>query len=370
MTMKSSLKITKQPVDVSAANGENIKISIAAEGDGLTYQWYIKNPGKTTFSKSSITSATYSCKMSDSINGRQVYCEITDQYGNTVKTNTVTLTLKAPALQITQQPVNVTVAEGEDAVVTVVAEGDGLTYKWYYKNATGKNFTVTDAFTGDTYSVKMSASRDGRQIYCVITDQYGYSVTSDTVTLSMKKQTPVAITKQPVDVVVAQGEQVVIIVEAEGDGLTYEWYYKNATGKKFTKTDAFQGNAYEVEMSASRSGRQVYCVITDQYGNCVTSDTVTMTMGNTVKIVKQPESVTAASGKEVSVVVEATGDGLTYAWYYKNASASKFSKTDTVTGNTYTVTMSSSRSGRQLYCVITDQYGNSVRTDTVVLTMK
>ena len=62
-----------------------------ATGDGITYQWYIKNPGQDSFSKSSVTSATYSCKMTAKISGRQAYCKITDKYGNTVKTKTVNL---------------------------------------------------------------------------------------------------------------------------------------------------------------------------------------------------------------------------------------------------------------------------------------
>jgi hypothetical protein len=47
--------------------------------------------------------------------------------------------------------------------------------------------TVTDGtFTGNTYSVKMDESRDGRQVYCVVTDAYGKKVSTNIVTLTMK----------------------------------------------------------------------------------------------------------------------------------------------------------------------------------------
>ena len=59
----------------------------------------------------------------------------------------------------------------------------------------------------------------------------------------------------------------VVIVEATGDGLTYEWYYKNAGASKFSKTTSFAGNTYSVEMNSSCDGRQIHCVITDQYVN-------------------------------------------------------------------------------------------------------
>ena len=42
------------------------------------------------------------------------------------------------------------------------------------------------------------------------------------------------------------------------------------------------------------------------------------------------------------------GCGLKYQWYVKNKNSKEFTK------NTYTVTMSDSVNGRQLYCIITD----------------
>jgi uncharacterized repeat protein (TIGR02543 family) len=64
----------------------------------------------------------------------------------------------------------------------------------------------------------------------------------------------------------------------------------------------------------------------------------------------------------------ATGDGLTYYWYYKNVGASAFSLTTTFTGNTYTTTMNqAARMGRQIYCVVKDSYGNSATTSTVTI---
>ena len=97
---------------------------------------------------------------------------------------TYTLTNKAAELKITTQPTNVTVAEGETAKTTIAVSGVGLTYKWYFKNASSTKFTLTDSFTSNSYSVEMNNTRAGRQIYCVITDAYGQSVTTNTVTLT------------------------------------------------------------------------------------------------------------------------------------------------------------------------------------------
>ena len=90
----SQITVTQQPKNAKVAADKVAKATVNAEGTGLSYQWYIKNPDGSTFSKSSCTSATYSCKMSAKISGRQAYCVITDTYGNSITTNTVTLSLK------------------------------------------------------------------------------------------------------------------------------------------------------------------------------------------------------------------------------------------------------------------------------------
>ena len=78
-------------------------------------------------------------------------------------------------------------SSGATATVTVKATGDGLTYKWYFKNKGDSQFSLTNSFTGNTYSVAMDATRDGRQVYCVVKDKYGNSVDTNVVTLTMLK---------------------------------------------------------------------------------------------------------------------------------------------------------------------------------------
>ena len=71
------------------------------------------------------------------------------------------------------------------------------------------------------------------------------------------------------------GERFTISVKADGNGLTYQWYYKDTSMEAF----AISSNAtatYSYTMESYRHGRQVYCVITDDHGNCVTSEIATI----------------------------------------------------------------------------------------------
>jgi len=363
------LRITRQPVSVTVAAGQMAHVDFEAEGEDLTYTWYYATADSDVFVKTSAFHTNrYYVPMTATRDGRRVYCVVTDIYGNTVTTDTVTLHMAAQALTIVSQPESVTVAEGEYAVATVEATGTGLTYEWYFSDNGGKSFSKTSSFTGNTYKVKMTAARSGRQVYCVITDANGSSVTTDIAVISMRAAA-LAIVSQPVSVTVAEGENAVVTVEATGTGLTYEWYFSDNGGVKFSKTSAFTGNTYKVKMTAARSGRQVYCVITDADGNSVKTNVATISMTQTLAIVTQPVSVTVAAGESAAVTVKAVGNGLTYAWYFSDNGGVKFSKTTAFTGNTYKVTMTAARNGRQVYCVITDSSGNSVKSNVATISM-
>ena len=364
LSMKKTATITKQPASVSVASGATAKTTVTATGDGLSYTWYYKDTSASTYSKSSTTTNTYSAEMNSWRNGRKVYCVVTDKYGNSVKSSVVTLSMKNVA-KITKQPVNITAANGAAAKTSLTATGDGISYTWYFKNKNASTYSKS-SITTNTYSMTMDSTRDGRSVYCVITDKYGNTVKSNVVTLSMKKTAK--ITKQPTNVVTPKGQQIKTSVTATGDGLNYTWYFKNKGASTYSKS-SITTNTYSMTMDTSRNGRQVYCVVKDKYGNSVKSSVVTLTMGNPAKITKQPTSVTVASGATAKTTVTATGDGLSYTWYFKNKGASGYTKSS-VTTSSYAMSMDSTRNGRSVYCVVTDKYGNSVKSNVVTLNRK
>ncbi len=367
LTMIKPITITKQPKNTVAENGTPVAITVEATGDDLIYKWYYCDADSTVYKLSGVTTNQYSATMTDAKNGRRIYCDVIDRYGNSVRTNIVTLSMQHP-LKIVEQPQNICVKDGEQAIIILNVTGDGLTYKWYYKNKSQTRFYETTAFTSNTYEVTMNAARDGRKVYCVITDKYGNSVRTNTVTLSM--QHPLKIVEQPQNICVKDGEQAKIILNVTGDGLTYKWYFMNAGDADYSYTSTFTGNMYSIKMNEVRDGRKVYCVITDKYGNSVRTYAVTLSMQHSVKLVEQPKSICVKDGEQAKIILNVTGDALTYKWYFKNAGETKFMYTSTFSGKIYSIRMNEIRDGREVYCVITDEYGNSVRTNTVTLSMQ
>ena len=180
--LREAASVTTQPKTTYAPMGEKVSVSIAASGDGLTYQWYTKNAGDTAYHRSSIKTANYVTTMSAKSKDRRIRCEVYDKYGNMVQSKTVIL---RESVSVTAQPKTVTVKKDKKATTTVKATGDGLRYVWYVKNTGSKKF-VKSAITTATYSVTMTAKVKDRQVLCYVYDKYGNRVKSETVVLKMK----------------------------------------------------------------------------------------------------------------------------------------------------------------------------------------
>ena len=270
-------------------------------------------------------------------------------------------------LSIITQPVD-TYADnlGDTVEVAVEASGKDLTYQWFYKNASATKFLESSQKT-DTYTVAVTGKVKNRLVYCKITDAYGNSVDTNTVGIYVNE--PFEITKQPADAYVDElGETATISVAATGSGLTYQWFYKNEGATKFLKSTNTTPT-YSVTVNERSKNRQVYCKITDVHGDTIDSEVAKIYVSEPFEIVEQPQNVTVgALGDRAEVSVAATGIGLTYQWYYKNAGAARFLES-TNTTPTYSVTVNERVRNRQVYCKITDANGQELTTDTVKISV-
>ena len=265
--LAAAVTITKQPANVTAILGATAKVSVTAKGEGLTYTWYGKDTGDSAFWRSSVTTASYSVTMSDARNGRKLYCVVKDQYGNTEKSNVVTLQKFA----ITKQPVDASTPLNGKVSVSVGATGSNLKYTWYCKDPADSAYWKSGV-TSSTYGVELTAARVGRMLYCVVSDGNGNSIRSDTATILWFR-----ILRQPVNAYGYEGDEVSVSLDVSGAGLKYVWYYRNATDDDF-KRSSVTTPTYTMIMDLSRSGRQVYCVVTDNGGNTLTSHVAAVSM--------------------------------------------------------------------------------------------
>jgi len=181
------LTVTSHPQSVVAELGERVNISAEASGEGLTYRWYYKDRGGKEFAPSCYTGKTYAVTMADFRHMREVYCVITDAYGNTVTTETATMSRPPMELKLLEEPADVTAKMGEAFSIGIRAQGEWLTYRWYYKDSYMSGFSASSN-RGSAYSYSMESYRNGRKVYCVITDAFGNSITTEAVTIKLQTE--------------------------------------------------------------------------------------------------------------------------------------------------------------------------------------
>lgn len=186
--------------------------------------------------------------------------------------------------------------------------------------------------------------------------------------LTWEEIKPLEIITPPKRAYAKLGEIATVSVEAEGNGLSYTWSYRDDPVPQYKNSTVSNGDTYEIEMNPQRHIRRVRCTIRDVHGNKVRTEVVTLRLAAT--ITTQPEDVTVKQGETAEVSLKAVGDELTYTWYYKKPGASEYTKAKSFTGTSYSVKMTDKLNGLEAYCVVEDRYGKTDKSDVVTLSME
>ena len=183
----AELAIVKQPESFAGKVGQTAAFTVEATGQGLTYQWMYSNNNGKSWSKSSMPgadTASMSVAMKAFRVGQMYKVVITDAQGSTLESQAVSMTT-ASTVTIVENPSNCTAVPGHTGVLTVKAEGQGLTYQWMYSNNQGKTWsksTLTGCNDAALY-VLVKDYRVGQLYKCVITDASGNVVESAVVAI-------------------------------------------------------------------------------------------------------------------------------------------------------------------------------------------
>ena len=266
--------ITTQPKDYTGKLNSTATFTVAAVGEGLTYQWQVSDNDGSNWTNSSVKTAKYSTKLTAARDGRQVRCIVTDAEGNKATSNVATMKLQSTGVTITTQPKDYTGKVNSTASFTVVATGDGLTYQWQISDDNGKTWTNSSVKKA-VYTTKLTTAKNGRQVRCIVTDANGSKATSTAAT--MKLAGPV-ITTQPKNYVGKVNSTASFTVVAEGNGLTYQWQVSDDDGATWSNSSVKKA-VYTSKLTTAKDGRMVRCIVTDAEGNAVTTNAVTMKIG-------------------------------------------------------------------------------------------
>ena len=262
---------------------------------------------------------------------------------------------------ITKQPVSTNATVGRSITLSVGANGCGLKYQWYFKKAAQSGWNTWLNHKSASEQATPNDTWDGIQLYCEIRDAAGIIVNSSVAKITLVSGA--AITQQPKSATVEKGSAATLSLKATGEGLKYQWYFKKKGQTSFNLWNGRTHASETVTPNDTWDGIQLYCLVRDSYGNSLKSDVITITLKEPLAITQQPQSRTIKKGSSMTISVKATGSGLKYQWYFRKQGQTSWSVWNGRTGATETVTPNDTWDGIQLYCLVRDFTGASVKSN-------
>ncbi len=296
-------------------------------------------------------------------------------------------------LTILSQPADVTVGYNSNVWFTVNATGDGLTYQWMYRPATGAWRNVT-SYDGQTSTICVSATpaMNGYQYRCVVQDAYRNKVYTNNATLYWSASytpyvaptaTPaptyyapaLRIVTQPANQTVRPKTNATFTVAAEGDGVNYLWQMR-APGTNWTTIGSgSQYGSWTLYADTAVNGYEFRCIVSDKTGAAIISSTAVLTVTGSAApvtavtaITTQPVNAAVNRGTQAYFTVGATGNGLIYQWQVLGPN-SYWTSVNGARASYLTVNAQANMNGYRYRCVIRDASGSAYVTAPVLLTV-
>lgn len=393
-----AITITKQPENIIAYNNESVALTVEAEGEGLTYQWYRQEPGNdnwNAFTSAASKTANFTFTAYKDNDGRAYKCVITDANGSSVETEVVTLSVCYIKSSTQTQYMK---TAGEKKTYTVeYSRPEGAKYQWQVKYTTEddskwRTTSQTGAKT-DTLTFGTTNLKDIYEIRCMITDADGVHVVyteKARLLVDGGEATIKNATAGQLDVI--QGYYTYMTVEAEGLGVKYDWFISTDGGETFyavSSTAAAKTAELRVIAYAYRNGYQYKCRISTLKGADtykVWTDVITLNILPAADIIEQPANAEAILGESVSFFVKAempeceiiqgtnqlgNGSSITYQWQ-RSKTGSFWNDIKGETGDTLTLEANETNAMYLYRCVITNDSqlsGGSIKSEPASLTI-
>ena len=359
--------ILTQPEDTASAAGVTVQFFVEAEG-AETYQWQYRKSADDDWKDSTGTGCrtdTLQVKAAAYRSGYQYRCRITNSLG-TVYSHSVTLKiLTAPV--ITAQPTSQTSEEFGSASFSLSAEGEDLSYQWYWWKESENDWVACGGVSAKTRKLlytNLSYSWNGYRFCCRVTNAAG-TVSSDEVTLTVERVAPI-ISAQPESITITEGAAAAFSVSSP-NAESYQWYWRKSADESWQKVSSTKAGINYVNVGTAWNGYQFRCRVKNSAGG-VYSKTATLTVvscENAPTITTHPKSVTINEGESVTFRVEAE-NAVSFQWYWrKNADDGWREVSSTAKSITYS-NVRSAWNGYQFRCEVTNSAG-SVYSKTATL---
>lgn len=181
-------------------------------------------------------------------------------------------------------PQTIAVSATDKAVFSVIASGENLNYMWQFRSDDTKAWAVAKGIGYNSAIMTFNPatmSRNGYQYRCKITNIGGDTVYSDIATLMVFPN--LTILQQPVSVDITPDTIAIFSVKATGPELSYCWECRAKVSEFWKPVKDSSANTDTLTLESeviNRRGYQFRCKITDDRGNILYTDIVTLNISS------------------------------------------------------------------------------------------
>jgi len=308
VTVNAPPLVTEQPEDIDICEGEELEINISSSGtEPVEFEWHILGYVAVIG-----TGQDYFGENSNPENSGEYYCVLSNTCG-VVSTDTIDILIKALP-EITLHPVGDEVCVDDYVEMSISATGaEPLQYLWY------RNSSAVSGQTNDVLIYEHAQVNQSGTYFCRVMNECGYE---DSFNAELIIGSPAAITWNPIDQNLCEHDTLNLIMDAQGENYTLQWYFNNVplSGQNDTVLNL-------TNISISQSG-DYYC---SAYNACavVNTDTVTVVINESPEVNLGPD-INLCEGETTTL-----NAGNTYVHYNWNNGLSHQPELEVVLGGTF-----------------------------------
>ncbi|HEY4452088.1 MAG TPA: IPT/TIG domain-containing protein [Solirubrobacteraceae bacterium] len=292
--------IVKQPVSKTVSEGKPVSFEATASGKPApSAQWEVSSNGGASWSQIAGATATkYTIAVvGPSENGYQFRATFTNSVG-VATTAVATLSVNTPPA-VTAQPISETVQEGQNATFEAAASGrPAANVLWQSSTNGGTTWSNINTATSTTLTIAgATTALSGDEYRAVFTNSLG-KATSEAATLTVQKAP--AVSKQPANVTVAEGQSASFEAAASGfPAPGVQWELSADAGSSWSAISGATATRYTIATTAfAESGDELRATFTNGAGTA-TSSAATLTVLSPPVVTRDPLSTTVKAGERV-----------------------------------------------------------------------
>ncbi|HOZ30487.1 MAG TPA: immunoglobulin domain-containing protein [Bacteroidales bacterium] len=214
LTVNTAPSIIEQPEDITICEGEELEINLNSTGtDPIDFEWFVLGNIQPVGSEEE-----FYVEISEPEQSGEYYCILSNTCGS-ISTDTVTILVKALP-QITTHPEGGEVCVDDVVEMFITASGEEpLQYLWY------RNGSAVSDQTNETLVYEHAQVNQSGTYFCRVMNDCGYE---DSFSTELTVGSPAAITWNPVDQNLCEHDTLNLIMDAQGDNYTLQWYFNNS----------------------------------------------------------------------------------------------------------------------------------------------